>query len=424
MKVLLISANTETITMPVLPMGLGAVAVSAQRAGHEVYMLDLLKAEDPGASVREAVAEFEPQVIGVSVRNIDDQCMENPKFLLERVKGIISGCRTHSHAPIVLGGAGYSIFPQSTLAYLNADMGIQGEGEMAFPLLLSCLEEGSDPHGIPGLYSARHGPMGERRLEKNLDSFSLPGPGFWAATPSMDAETWVPFQTRRGCPMDCTYCSTRSIEGGLIRKRSLEAVLDAITRYREAGFTRFHFVDNLFNLPPSYADALCHRLVAKGLGISWRAIVYPAKLKPGVIQNMRHAGCVEVSLGLESGSDRMLRAMNKRFDREKVRRALEMFADQGIRRMGFLLLGGPGETRASVEESLAFVDSLHMDAVRITVGIRIYPHTALAETALREGIIPAGNDLLFPRFYLAPGLETWIPETVRAWARGRTNVIL
>ena len=92
--------------------------------------------------------------------------------------------------------------------------------------------------------------------------------------------------------------------------------------------------------------------------------------------------------------------------------------------MGFLLLGGPGETRASVEESLTFVDALNMDAVRVTVGIRIYPHTALAETALQEGVLSAGDNLLFPRFYLGRGLEDWLPETVRAWARGRPNVIV
>ena len=81
--------------------------------------------------------------------------------------------------------------------------------------------------------------------------------------------------------------------------------------------------------------------------------------------------------------------------------------------MGFLLLGGPGETKESVEESLAFADSLHMDAMKITVGIRIYPHTALAETALEEGVISANNDLLFPTFYVARGLEDWLPEIIR-----------
>lgn len=78
--------------------------------------------------------------------------------------------------------------------------------------------------------------------------------------------------------------------------------------------------------------------------------------------------------------------------------------------MGFLLLGGPGETRETVEESLAFAESLHLDSLRITVGIRIYPNTPLARRTVDEGAIRATDDLLAPTFYLAPGLAPWIHE--------------
>ncbi len=116
--------------------------------------------------------------------------------------------------------------------------------------------------------------------------------------------------------------------------------------------------------------------------------------------------------------------MNKRFGKEEVRRTSEMLAEQGIRQMGFLLLGGPGETRETVEESLAFVDSLEMDAVRVKMGIRIYPHTSLAETARRRGLIDAKDTLFHPRFYLERGLEGWISETLRAWASERSGCVL
>ena len=92
--------------------------------------------------------------------------------------------------------------------------------------------------------------------------------------------------------------------------------------------------------------------------------------------------------------------------------------------MGFLLLGGPGETRESVEESLAFADFLDLDALKITIGIRIYPQTALADQARREGVIGDKDDLLFPRFYLAAGLEDWIRETVAARAETRPHWIV
>ena len=89
--------------------------------------------------------------------------------------------------------------------------------------------------------------------------------------------------------------------------------------------------------------------------------------------------------------------------------------------MGFLLLGGPGETRSSVKESLAFADSLPLDRLKITTGIRIYPDTRLSELAVREGSIKADDDLLHPRFYLSKGLEGWLQEAVEEWMRERPH---
>ena len=98
--------------------------------------------KDDRLSIREAIASFDPEIIGISVRNIDDQNMEKPRFLLDQVKKVVTDCRNFSGVPIVLGGAGYSIFPESALNYLEADMGIQGEGETSFPLLLECIDTG------------------------------------------------------------------------------------------------------------------------------------------------------------------------------------------------------------------------------------------------------------------------------------------
>ena len=111
--------------------------------------------------------------------------------------------------------------------------------------------------------------------------------------------------------------------------------------------------------------------------------------------------------------------LSKRFNSEEVRLVARMFADADIFRRGFLLLGGPGETRESVEESLAFADSLNLDALKVTVGVRIYPETPLAATALAEGMIRPDDDLLWPRFYLAPCLRDWLPERIAAYETSR-----
>ena len=111
MQILLVSANTETINMPVLPLGMASVAAMIEQAGHVFLSLNLLESKDPHLSLQKAISEIRPDVIGISVRNIDDQAMDAPRFLLDPVKSLVSACRELSNAVIVLGGAGYSIFP-------------------------------------------------------------------------------------------------------------------------------------------------------------------------------------------------------------------------------------------------------------------------------------------------------------------------
>jgi radical SAM superfamily enzyme YgiQ (UPF0313 family) len=405
MKVLLISANTERINMPTLPLGVGLVAAAVRAAGHEAVVLDLLAAGDPRAAIERAVQSERPDAIGISVRNIDDQCMERPRFLLEQAIGVVAACRACSPAPLVLGGAGYSIFPAAALAYLGADLGVCGEGELVFPALLSRLERGVDPSDLAGVYAVGRTARANRVFARHLDALPVPEEDFWSLADSSDPELWVPVQSRRGCPLDCSYCSTASIEGRTVRARSPRLVAAEMARIAQMGFRRFHFVDNTFNLPPSYAIELCRWITAERLDITWRCILYPHEVPEELVRAMAEAGCVEVSLGFESGSERILREMNKQFLPDEVRRISDLLATSGIRRMGFLLLGGPGETQASVEESLAFADSLHLDLLKVTVGIRIYPDTPLARRALREGVITPEDDLLSPRFYLTPGLN-------------------
>jgi radical SAM superfamily enzyme YgiQ (UPF0313 family) len=473
-RVLLISANTETISMPVLPLGLACVAAATQNAGYEVALLNLMFEGDPGLSVRNTVESFRPHVIGISVRNVDDQNMLHPQFLLAPVREIVATCRSLSDAPIILGGAGYSIFPDSALRYLGADMGIQGEGEVVFPRLVDRIGKGGQVSDLPGVYlspqspsfprnlsSAKagerestaevdprlrggdnrssfllgadvgavcgpspggSGPQGEpphRHFEDNLDNLLLPAPSLWVPRGAEQRQLWVPVQSRRGCPLDCTYCSTSVIEGKSVRSRSPARIVQWLERLRETGSRDFNFVDNTFNLPPSFAKDLCRQIIQAKLDLRLWCIIYPKWIDAELVELMRRAGCRQISFGFESGSDRMLRSLNKQFSKDEVSAVSRMFAEAGIERMGFLLLGGPGETKDSVEESLSFADSLGLDSLKITIGLRIYPQTPLAGTALAEGVIRADDDLLFPRFYLQPELREWLPERVAAYRASR-----
>ncbi len=414
MRVLLVAANTERLNMPAPPLGAAMVAAAARRYGHHVEFLDLATRPQWTAALHEAITRFHPEVVAISVRNIDDQDMARPVFLLEKAREVTTLCKEATTAPLVLGGSGYSVNPGPVLEYLGGDIGIAGEGERAFPELLECLRLGGDPCSIEGV-SVPGKSLGSRLpAPGRLDDFDYPHQDLRPSLDLADPDLWVPVQTRRGCPLDCIYCSTSNIEGRRPRSRSLELVMEDLRALADMGVRRIQFVDNTFNLPPEYALQLCRRMVALSLGIEWRAITYPYRITRQLAEAMAEAGCVETSIGSESGSDQILPVLNKRFATRDVREAVTNLKSAGIRCDGFLLLGVPGETLETVAESLDFANSLGLDSLRITIGARIYPRTPLAVLAVEEGIVAADDDLLQPSFYLAPSVAGRVEDMVRS----------
>jgi radical SAM superfamily enzyme YgiQ (UPF0313 family) len=203
MRVLLISANTEQINMPVLPLGMACVAAAVRNAGHEVETLNLMaRRGDIREYLDEAVAGFGPDIVGISVRNIDDQTMDPPHFLLDSVKPVIEAIRSSADVPILLGGAGYSIFPKSTLDYLGADLGIRGEGEQVLPVLLDRLEKTAPVEDLPGVFTRRGDGGGPPKTIEDLAASPLPLPEVHLRLPEELAgeEIWIPFRPVGAAP--------------------------------------------------------------------------------------------------------------------------------------------------------------------------------------------------------------------------------
>ena len=176
MKALLVSANTESLNMPVYPVGMHLVADAVQDSGHESLTVDMFEHKDPWTVLKTRVQEFKPDVIGVTIRNIDDQSMQNTQFLLEGSREVVRGLKKMTSVPIILGGAGYSIFPDSALEYLEADMGLAGDGEITLPTLLLAMEGRLGYDAVPGLYRPGMGRVGPLCSTADLDSCPLPDP--------------------------------------------------------------------------------------------------------------------------------------------------------------------------------------------------------------------------------------------------------
>ena len=157
LRVLLISANTEKLPDPVFPLGAAYMAAVAEREGHEVASIDLCFLEDVDAAVARKIAEFQPQVIGISLRNLDSSSYPENTSYIDDYRALLTTVRRESDAFVVLGGAGFTVMPATIMGAVRADAGVVGEGEFAFPWILERLADGVSLESTPEVQCAEAG---------------------------------------------------------------------------------------------------------------------------------------------------------------------------------------------------------------------------------------------------------------------------
>ncbi|MCU0661611.1 MAG: radical SAM protein [Myxococcota bacterium] len=405
-RILLVSANTETAPYPAAPVGLCLLATSLSSA-FEVRVFDA--AFSPPESLWQLLDEFAPAAVGLSIRNIDDMAMEGGVSYVERIERELAlPLRRHFKGPIVLGGAGYSLFPTALLALLRADAGLVGEAEDVGQRLFDGLLRGTDVSSLPGVVLPGRAPT--PRVMRHGATLHLPEANVdrWIDFEPYRARGSYPVQTKRGCRFGCIYCSYPSIEGrGLRRRPSSEVVREIAAAKERLGDVTFEFVDSTFDDPREHAQELCEELARAKLGLRLRTMgLSPLAVDARLLDSMRRAGFTQVDCTPDSGSRTMLETLRKGFDRAVLERAAVALRGAAMPTMWFFVLGGPGETLDTLNETFEFIDRfIHPeDLVHLTLGLRIYPGTALQATAVARGLIAAEDELLRPRFYVDPGL--------------------
>lgn len=412
MRVLLVYVNPSRDLVAAPPIGLAYVASAAAQAGHEVRVLDLSMRDHPAEALAGGLRGPGPDVVGISVRNIDNIVRQRPVWHLPALRETLAAVRRETWAPVVLGGPAVSILGGDTLAHVDADFAVVGEGEAALPRLLAALATGGRYDDIAGLCYREAGTV-RSVPPARLPSFGASGMERWIdwSAYARRGGTWA-IQSKRGCPQRCTYCAYPAIEGRAARTRPAAEVVDEIARVAAAvGPRTFEIVDSTFNLPAEHAVALCEELIRRRLRVTLTAMgVNPAGVTAALFPLMRRAGFNSMMVTPESASDPMLRSLRKGFTAEDVRRTAVLARRSGLASVWFFMLGGPGETRETVEETVSFAER-HLDGDRcvsiFVTGIRVLPGTELARQA-RENGGPAG-DLAAPTFYLSPAVgEDWI----------------
>jgi radical SAM superfamily enzyme YgiQ (UPF0313 family) len=414
-RVLAISLNRSRLLMLPFPLGAAAV-VAALGPEHPCRVIDFMFEPDPRQKVLDVLRDFSPEIIALSLRNIDNQDSCFPEIFFPEDRDICRWLKTHTRAPIVLGGSGFSIFSRELLDYLDPDMGIVGEGELSFRALVESYP-GGDWTSIPGLVWREQGLWRENRPQMISDLEVLPDPALEYFTPQEYYETpgsagmpgVMNIQSRRGCPRRCRYCTTARLEGIRVRTREVSKVAAQMAAcYQRWGLRRFYFVDNVFNHPKEYARRLCLAIKTLKLPLEWTCLINPAYPDAELFHLIKEAGCDQVQVGNESGSDLVLTNLGKGFSRRQVEETLQLLQQAGLRYNCFLMLGGPGETPDTVRESVELMERYQPFLVNLTVGIRIYPHTALCDQARAEGVITLEDNLLWPHFYLSEAVAEWI----------------
>jgi radical SAM superfamily enzyme YgiQ (UPF0313 family) len=192
-----------------------------------------------------------------------------------------------------------------------------------------------------------------------------------------------------------------------------------------SGLDQVFFVDDIFNWPHDHAMGICEEIAARKLRVEWSCFATPLGMTPELARAMERAGCRGVEFGADAASPFILQALGKPFAQEEIRSASSACREAGLPDAHYLIFGGPGETRETMAETLAFFDVLKPRAVLAFLGIRIYPNTPLHRLAISEGVIPEEDDLLFPRFYFSPGIGAdALKAAVASHAEARPNWVV
>lgn len=412
MRILFVSTNRLKRIMPPMPLGLASVIAQIDESRHEIQVLDLMFAEQPEAELKARLASFSPDLVALSIRNVDNQSYNETEFLLPEDRRVVEWCREESAATLVVGGTAFTVSPTAILEYLGADFGIAGEGEVAFRELVERIDRGEDVSDIPGL--VWRGPDGisanpPEHIE-NLDSLRLPRRELFDNQRYAEEGGVANILLKQGCSFNCLYCDSPHVMGRHLRMKSPRKVVDELAAMEALGIKFSFFTDAIFNYPVDYARGVCREIIQRGLNMRWLGMMHPAFVDRELIELMREAGCAVVSLGCDSCSERMLKVLRKGFTKEQLGVASEMLEEMQVSYILGLLIGAPGENRQTVEESVEFLGRRSPMMVDFCLGIRLMPHTDLLEIAVREGVVSADDPLMEPKFYISPEIEDWIED--------------
>lgn len=410
MRVLLINTNREKVEIAV-PIGICYIATALKDAGYDVKVLDTCFDNNIKRSIENVIRNFKPNVIGLSIRNIDTTNFQFEYIYepLKDIKMMVNICKQNSNAPIFIGGSAVSIMPKEMLVYLGCSYALVGNAERAIVEILERIIENKSFLDVKGLAYFNKGEF-ILNLPDRDEEFGRANMLEWIDfRPYKNLGGSLPIQSKRGCAFNCIYCVYNNIEGRNYRLRHPKEVVDEIeSLFKRKNLTFFEFVDSTFNIPYEHAEHICRELISRKIEADFTATLNPLGNSLKFLWLMKEAGFSSITVTAETASDKILNNLRKNFTSDDLIKSAEYINKVGFTSRWCFIIGSPGETEKTINETLEFAE-IYLTGknaiVAFHLGLRIYPNTQLANIAWGEGIINKKYNLLKPIFYISHAID-------------------
>ncbi len=349
MKTLLINPPYPFQEFPIIPMGLLYLAAVLEEKGYEVDILDMLVSKCSRDKVRKKLEEFQPDVVGITCVTMN----------YHRASDILRYCKeTNEDLLTLIGGPHVTFNAAETLNEAPwIDIVIRGEGELTMLDIA-----GRKPlEQIPGIAYRSDGRIHmteDRGLIEDLDALPQPARHMFPLSRYHALASHCSILTGRGCPFNCIFCVGSKMGGRRARFRNPKLVVDEIEQGLSLGFSEVNLEDDLFTLNHRHLNAICDEIINRGLQFNWSVFARVDTVNPEVLKKLQKAGCTWLCYGVESGNQEILDTVKKKITLDRVRESVQMAKDAGINVLSSFILGLPGETRETLQETIDFAQEL------------------------------------------------------------------
>ncbi|MFC1675823.1 B12-binding domain-containing radical SAM protein [Planctomycetota bacterium] len=389
MKIVLISNPVTHKQKPNFPPpGIAYLGAIAHKAGHNISLID--GGLRSLSQITKSISQSAPDLIGLTCWTIDRGMVWK---LCDSIK------QAAPDAFLVLGGPHATIFPEHIFKKTHASAVVIGEGEKTFHELITALETGSDLKNVKGLVlRAEDGKpfyTPQRQLVEDINSIPLPYyEGFenfnfanYAGFPALPSPTAAVISSR-GCVYDCTYCSSTRFWGRNWRFRSAQSVLDEIAWLIEKHKIKsVYFFDDNFPVNKERAVSICEGIIKNHWNIKWACCSHVKMMNPQLLKAMKASGCVAIDFGVESGSDKILKNINKCQTRADIEKTFAMVHESGILPRAYLMVGSPGEDISTIDETIDLIGRIKPHSSVGASILWLLPGTDVYESAVKNDFI-------------------------------------